>query len=53
MALGAACGVVRWIMLGLTGDLRLLVLARLLHAGTVGAVILGSMHNLGCSISQR
>ena len=50
MALGAASGAVRWIVLGLTGDLRLLVLAQLLHAGTVGAVMLGSMHYLGRSI---
>ena len=50
MALGAASGAVRWIVLGLTGDLRLLVLAQLLHAGTVGAVMLGSMHYLGHSI---
>ena len=50
LAFGAVCGAVRWTVLGLTGDLRLLVLAQLLHAGTVGGVMLGSIHYLGRSI---
>jgi PPP family 3-phenylpropionic acid transporter len=50
MVLGAACGVVRWTVLALTGDLRLLVLAQLLHAGTIAAAGLGSMYYLGRSI---
>lgn len=50
MALGAACGAVRWTVLGLSGDLRLVIPAQLLHAGTVGAVMLGSMHYLGRTI---
>lgn len=50
MVLGAASGVVRWIVLALTGDLRLLVLAQLLHAGTIAAAGLGGIHYLGRSI---
>lgn len=50
LAFGAACGAVRWTVLGLTADVHLLVLAQLLHAGTVGAVMLGSVHYLGRSI---
>ncbi|MDE2229740.1 MAG: MFS transporter [Alphaproteobacteria bacterium] len=50
MALGAASGVVRWTVLGLTDDWRLLVLAQLLHAGTIAAAGLGGIHYLGRSI---
>ncbi|MGH7013815.1 MAG: MFS transporter [Stellaceae bacterium] len=50
MALGAASGVVRWTVLAFTGDLRLLVLAQLLHAGTIAAAGLGSIHYLGWTI---
>ncbi len=50
MALGAAAGVVRWTVLALTGDLRLIVLVQLLHAGTIAAAGLGGMHYLGRSI---
>lgn len=50
MALGAAAGAVRWTVLALTGDLRLLVMAQLLHAGTVAAAGLGGIHYLGRTI---
>ena len=46
MALGAASGAVRWTVLAFTGDWRLLVLAQLLHAGTIAAAGLGSVHYL-------
>ena len=50
MAIGAASGVVRWTALALTGDLRVLVVVQLLHAGTIAAAGLGGMHYLGRSI---
>lgn len=50
MALGAASGAVRWTVLALTGDWRLLVLAQLLHAGTIACAGLGAIHYLGRTI---
>ncbi|MGH6976075.1 MAG: MFS transporter, partial [Stellaceae bacterium] len=46
MALGAASGAIRWTVLAFTGDWRLLVLAQLLHAGTIAAAGLGAIHYL-------
>ncbi len=50
MALGAASGALRWTALAFTADLRVLVLAQLLHAGTVAAAGLGGIHYLGRTI---
>src|SRR5487761_156127 len=50
MVLGAASGAVRWTVLALTGDWRLLVLAQLLHAGTIACAGLGAIHYLGRTI---
>ena len=50
MVLGAASGAVRWTVLALTGDWRLLVLAQLLHAGTIACAGLGAVHYLGRTI---
>ncbi|HYL50317.1 MAG TPA: MFS transporter [Stellaceae bacterium] len=50
MALGAASGAVRWTVLAFTSDLRLLVLAQLLHAGTIAAAGLGGVYYLARTI---
>ncbi|HEV2264896.1 MAG TPA: MFS transporter [Stellaceae bacterium] len=50
MVLGAASGAVRWTVLALAGDWRLLVLAQLLHAGTIACAGLGAVHYLGRTI---
>lgn len=50
MVVGAASGAVRWTVLALTGDWRLLVLAQLLHAGTIACAGLGAIHYLGRTI---
>ncbi|HXP13296.1 MAG TPA: MFS transporter [Stellaceae bacterium] len=53
LALGAACGAVRWTVLAFTASLPLLVLAQLLHAGTVAAVGLGGMAYLSRALPPR
>lgn len=40
----ALCGVLRWLVLGVTTELPLLFAAQLLHAGTFGCAHLGAMH---------
>lgn len=50
MAAGAASGAVRWTVLAFTADWRLLVLAQLLHAGTIAVAGLGAIHYLGRTI---
>lgn len=42
--IGAAAGIVRWLVLGLTTDLSLLFAVQLLHACTFGCAHLGAMH---------
>jgi len=53
LALGAACGAVRWTVLAFTASLPLLMLAQLLHAGTIAAVGLGGMAYLSRALPPR
>jgi len=53
LALGTACGVLRWTVLAFTASLPLLVLVQLLHAGTVAAVGLAGMAYLSRTVPPR
>lgn len=53
IALGGAGGAVRWTALGLTASLPVLLVAQLLHAGTIAAVHLGAMYYLSRTIPPR
>lgn len=44
LAIGAACGLVRWTVIALGPPLWLLIPVQLLHAGTFSAAHLGAMH---------
>lgn len=46
LAVAAAGGIVRWLVLGATADLAALVAVQALHAATFGAAHLGAMHFL-------
>ena len=53
LALGAACGVLRWTALAFTASLPMLVLAQLLHAGTIAAVGVAAMAYLSQALPPR
>ena len=53
LVLGTACGAVRWTVLAFTASLPLLMLAQLLHAGTIAAVGLGGMAYLSRALPPR
>jgi len=53
LALGTACGVLRWTVLAFTASLPVLVLVQLLHAGTVAAVGLAGMAYLSRTVPPR
>lgn len=44
IAFGIACGLVRWLLIGLEPPLWLLFVAQALHAGSFGILHLGAMH---------
>jgi PPP family 3-phenylpropionic acid transporter len=53
MALGAACGVLRWTMLAFAASPLLLILAQLCHAGTVAAAGVAGMAYLSRAVPPR
>ena len=53
MALGAACGALRWTVLAFTASPILLILVQLCHAGTVAAVGVAGMAYLSRTVPPR
>jgi PPP family 3-phenylpropionic acid transporter len=53
MALGAACGVLRWTVLAFTASPILLILVQLCHAGTVAAAGVAGMAYLARAVPPR
>ena len=48
--IGIACGVVRWVLIGLEPPLLVLFAAQMLHAGSFGLTHLGTMHYIRESV---
>jgi MFS transporter, PPP family, 3-phenylpropionic acid transporter len=44
IVIGTACGVIRWVVIGLEPPLVILFLVQMLHAGSFGLTHLGTMH---------
>lgn len=53
LAIGAACGLVRWTAIALSPPLWLLMPIQLLHAGTFGAAHLGAMHFIARAVPHH
>jgi MFS transporter, PPP family, 3-phenylpropionic acid transporter len=53
MAIGAACGIVRWTAIALSPPLWLLMPIQFLHAGTFGAAHLGAMHFIARAVPHN
>ena len=44
IVIGTACGVVRWLVIGIDPPLAIMFLVQALHAGSFGLTHLGTMH---------
>jgi MFS transporter, PPP family, 3-phenylpropionic acid transporter len=53
LAVGGGSAALRWTVLAVASDLRVLALAQLLHAGTLAAAHLGAMHYMARAVPPR